>query len=67
MFDLAVPFFLPVWRRVAVLAACFLWALVELSNGAVFWAIIFAGMGGIVAWNFWTADWSAVADMDKDP
>jgi len=67
VFKLAVPFFLLVWRRVAAVAVCFLWALVELSSGQVFWAIIFMGMGGIAAWNFWTTDWSAVAAMDKDP
>ncbi|NSX53658.1 hypothetical protein [Parasulfitobacter algicola] len=67
MFELGVPFFLPVWRRVSVVAIAIGWGLFELWKGEPFWAIIFIGMGGFAAWKFWTTDWSAVAAMDKDP
>lgn len=66
MFDIAVPFFLPPWRRVAVVAIALLWGLFEFSTGEVFWAIIFWGIGGIAAWKFHTADWSKVAEDAGD-
>ena len=66
MFNLAVPFFLPVWRRVAAVAVALLWGLFELSTGEVFWAIIFFGIGGLAAWKFHEADWAKVAqDADE--
>lgn len=65
-FDLAVPFFLPVWRRVLTVVVPLLWALVELSNGQTFWALVFAAMGGIALWKFATADWEAVAARAAD-
>ena len=61
MFDLDVPFFLPVWRRVAVLVVAIGWGLFEISTGAIFWGIIFIGIGCIAAWKFRIADWDAVA------
>ncbi|MGJ8622415.1 MAG: hypothetical protein ACSHW1_06515 [Yoonia sp.] len=60
-FDLAVPFFLPVWRRVATVIVPVLWALFEFANGAPFWALVFLALGGIAAFKFATADWNAVA------
>mgnify|MGYP000125561328 CR=1 FL=1 len=61
LFDLAVPFFLPVWRRVATVVVPILWAFVEFSASEVFWGLIFLGLGGIAAFKFVTADWDAVA------
>ena len=66
LFDLAVPFFLPVWRRVLAVVVPILWSFVEFNNGHPFWGLIFVGLGSIAAWKFWTADWDAVAAMDKD-
>lgn len=66
MFNLAVPFFLPVWRRVGAVAVAILWGLFELSTGEVFWGVIFLGMGFIAAWKFATADWEAVLQEDED-
>ena len=60
-FDLAVPFFLPVWRRVVTVVVPILWAFVEFANGAAFWGLIFLALGGIASWQFFTADWVAVA------
>lgn len=61
LFDLEVPFFLPVWRRVLAVVVPILWAFFEFSNGAVFWGLIFMGLGGIAAFRFKNADWEAVA------
>lgn len=60
-FDLAVPFFLPVWRRVLTAVIPLLWAIVEFANGAAFWGLIFVALGGIACWQFLTADWAKVA------
>ena len=60
-FDLATPFFLPLWRRVLTVAVPVLWALVEFSNGATVWGLIFLALGGIATWQFAKADWAAVA------
>ena len=66
-FDLAVPFFLPVWRRVLTAVVPILWAMVEFSTGEAFWGLIFVGLGGSAAWKFYTADWEAVAaEAEKD-
>ncbi|MEM8787344.1 MAG: hypothetical protein AAGE76_03695 [Pseudomonadota bacterium] len=62
MFDLDHPFFRPAWRRVAVLALCFGWAAWELASGAVFWAIVFAALGGVAIWQFHGVDWSKYDD-----
>ncbi|GAA6207094.1 hypothetical protein NBRC116601_03870 [Cognatishimia sp. WU-CL00825] len=66
MFDVASPFFLPVWRRQLVVAIVVSWGLFELATGATIWGMIFLGMGGIAAFKFWTADWSAVAEEDEE-
>ena len=62
-FDLAIPFFLPMWRRVRAVAVPVLWAAFEFSLGEAVWGVIFAGLGGMAAWKFWQADWVAVADV----
>lgn len=46
-FNVRHPFFLPVWRRVAVVAATALWTLVELGAGNPGWAMLF---GAAAAW-----------------
>jgi hypothetical protein len=61
LFDLEVPFFLPVYRRVLAVVVPILWAFFEFSNDAYFWGLIFMGLGGIAAWRFKNADWEAVA------
>lgn len=54
-FDVQHPFFLPLWRRVATVAACLGWALFELSAGNLFWAILFAAPGVWCAHQFFIA------------
>ena len=65
-FDLAVPFFLPMWRRVLTAVVPLLWALVELANGQAFWALLFCALGVTAIWKFYTADWAAVAAQAQE-
>ncbi|HEV8033495.1 hypothetical protein [Yoonia sp.] len=66
-FDLGVPFFLPLWRRVVTVVLPLLWAMVEFANGAPLWALLFVALGGIAIWKFATTDWAAVAaEAEKD-
>ena len=61
LFDLAIPFFLPLWRRVLAVTVPILWSFFEFSTANYFWGLIFMGLGGIAAYKFWIADWEAVA------
>ena len=66
-FDLAVPFFLPLWRRVVTVAIPLIWAMVEYANGATLWALLFVALAAIACWKFATADWAAVtAEAEND-
>lgn len=66
LFDVEIPFFLPLWRRVAVVTVAVCWGLLEISTGAIFWGMIFVGMGSIAGWRFSNADWDAVDSDSKD-
>lgn len=66
LFDVDVPFFLPVWRRVVAVGFAICWGLFELSTGAIFWGMIFVAMGCIAGWRFSIADWAAVAKEAED-
>jgi len=52
VFNLGIPFFLPVWRRVLVVVVAIAWGLLEFANGQFFWGIVFVGMGSIATWKF---------------
>lgn len=54
-FNVQHPWFRPAWRRAATVAVCFAWALVELSNGAPFWAMVFAAIGAYLVYAFFIA------------
>lgn len=57
LFDLQVDFFLPVWRRVAVVVVCAAWAVVEFLAGSTLWAILFAGITGATVQQFFFDGW----------
>lgn len=61
-FDLAVPFFVPLWRRVAVVGFCVGWGCFEFVTGAPFWGILFLGAGVGSGWKFANTDWAKVAE-----
>ena len=52
LFDFNHPFFIPLWRRVLVVAACLGWAVFELIGGNPFWAILFGAIGLAAAYGF---------------
>jgi hypothetical protein len=52
LFAVQSPFFIPLWRRVLVVAVTLLWALVELSRGSLGWAALFAAAGLWCAYQF---------------
>ena len=49
------PWFRPLWRRVAVVAVCFAWAIVEFATGTPFWGVIALGFAGYGIWQFFIA------------
>ena len=61
MFDLRVPFFQPMWRRVVTVLICFGWGMFEFSTGATIWAMIFGAMGATALYQFFF-DWKDPAD-----
>ncbi|KUF09327.1 hypothetical protein [Pseudoponticoccus marisrubri] len=44
-FNVQLAIFKPLWRRVAVVALCIGWALLEVLHGNLFWAMIFGAIG----------------------
>jgi hypothetical protein len=52
MKDAEHPFFRPLWRRIALVAFCALWAAWELWNGQGFWGAMAGGMAAYGAWIF---------------
>ena len=55
LIDFDHPFFEPLWIRIAVVVVCVAWGLFEFSTGAVFWGVLFTGVGLFAAWNFFVA------------
>ena len=51
--DLRIPFFRPVWRRIALVAALIVWTGVELAYGNVFWAVLVGCIGVYAAREFY--------------
>jgi len=56
-FDLQVPFFIPLWRRIAVVAVSLGWSVVEFTAEAHFWGFVFAGLGVFAAWQLLLSGW----------
>jgi hypothetical protein len=51
-FGLRHPFFIPLWRRIATVAACLGWAGFEFWGGSPAWGLLFGGIGLLAAWGF---------------
>jgi len=51
-FDVQSPALEPVWLRAAIVTACGVWGLMELSRGAVFWALVFGAAGAFLYYQF---------------
>jgi hypothetical protein len=65
IFDLQVPFFLPVWRRIILVTVCFAWCIFEFFMASPFWGVIFGALGGYALWNFFLSDWPENADQNN--
>jgi hypothetical protein len=62
LLDLNHPFFKPVWVRVAVVAVCFVWGLIEFANGSALWGVFFVGLAVICGYRFTVIDYAAMPD-----
>ena len=51
-FDVQLPALQPLWLRVAIVTVALGWALFELSNGNVFWSVLFGAAGLYLAYQF---------------
>lgn len=51
--DLDHPFFIPLWRRVLIVAVCLGWAVFEfVGTGSPLWGILFGAVGLYAGWHF---------------
>ncbi|AXI48935.1 hypothetical protein C1J03_15655 [Sulfitobacter sp. SK012] len=50
--DLRHPFFLPLWRRVVLVALMGFWTVVEINYGNPYWALLSAGIGAYAIYVF---------------
>jgi len=66
LFDLQVDFFLPVWRRYALIAVCAIWSVLEFATAAPFWGIIFGGLGVIAVWQLFFDGWPEGTGQDTN-
>ena len=55
--NLQLDFFLPLWRRVLLVAVCTAWALVEFVFGADLWGVIVGSVAVAAAWQFFFDGW----------
>lgn len=64
LLDVQHPFFIPLWRRVAVVVLCLGWAGVEGWNGNGFWMVLFGALGLYCAWQFFVVFAPPVAEPE---
>jgi hypothetical protein len=50
--DRDIQFFRPLWRRIAVIALCAIWAGFELWHGEQLWIVITLGLTAYAVWAF---------------
>lgn len=50
LLDPSHPFFTPLWRRIAVVATCAIWTVVEFTVGTPIWGAGVAALGAFAAW-----------------
>jgi hypothetical protein len=66
-FELQIDFFVPLWRRLAVVWVCVIWAMVEFGTGAPFWGIIFSSLSVYAIWQFFLSGWPATDNILNPP
>ncbi len=65
--DVQHEFFLPLWRRIAVVAVCFGWTIFEFTLGDAFWGVLVAGIGAYCAHQFFWAFDPPRSPRDEPP
>ena len=46
------PFFRPLWRRIAIVAVCLVWAALEYAGGSTGWSLAALGVAAYGVWQF---------------
>jgi hypothetical protein len=64
-FDVQHPFFIPLWRRIVVVALCLGWAGFEFATAQPFWGILFGAAGLYCAYQFFVVFDPPAPDADK--
>ena len=49
-FDLELPFFIPMWRRIVFVILMLGWAGYEFVGGSPFWGLLFGASGAYGVW-----------------
>lgn len=65
LFELRVPLFRPMWRRVALVVALFGWGGFEYSNQNAIWAMVFWAVGVLAVYQFFFA-WKEPEEDRRD-
>lgn len=65
--DVRHPLFLPLWRRVVLVAFCLGWALMELVLGNPLWAILSGAAGAWCGYQFFVVFDPAEYQPPDDP
>ncbi|PCJ89080.1 MAG: hypothetical protein COA52_12635 [Hyphomicrobiales bacterium] len=55
LINVQLPFFKPLWRRIATVVICLGWGTFEFVDGSPFWGVLFVGLGLICAYEFFVA------------
>lgn len=66
MFDLQVPFFIPVWRRVLTVGITLGWAVFEVLTGSPGWGLLFGAAGLYAFYGFFIAWTPPTEDTQTD-
>ncbi len=59
LFDLQIDYFIPLWRRLVLVAICFGWGLFEFFVAVPFWGFVFCALGVLATWQFFFDGWPA--------
>jgi hypothetical protein len=66
MIDPNHPFYAPLWRRLLIVAVCFVWAGFELYTGEPFWGIIVGAVGAYATYKLFVEKRSVPAEKPSE-
>ena len=64
--DVQLPFFRPLWLRVAVTGACFAMAVLDFLRGEMFWVILFGALAVYCFYQFFVVFDPVDPDEEKE-